>query len=373
MKKLIKLSASIGIASVLGLLSNAAVAGPFPTYLPTYPSPNSACATYGNFVSCSTKVLDYLAAQNTPGFVGPYGFGSSQGALIDTIVLASNNGNILNNGDQVNPSENGFTTSNGGQKKYFFTGDANDPTNNGALSGDTPYSWDIGLSTLNGKLTFGGAYHNLLVAFDFNNPQNSTSSLPVWALVTLRDKEGNLANKYFETQQLDTSGGAATIFKDPSLFQSTKTFNGTGVTTPGATDFALTIGAACVVSATNSYPSPDGSSCPSGGTLVNTNQASNEAEFINYIPSMDLLALEAQGYDTMSVQVWMGCFGTGANGAGPNLTSGSVGPCDTGGFGDIFLIAGPAAVPGENVPEPGTLTLMSLALLAVACRRKVRS
>ena len=191
----------------LGLLAltwgaGAAMAAPLPTYSPTYPSPNSACATNGNFVSCSTTVLDYLASKNYAGFTGPYSFAASQGSLIDTIVVTANNGNILNNGDQVNPSENGFSTNNGGNKKYFFTGDSNDPVNNGGLAGDTPFSWDIGLNALNQKLTFDGAYHEMAIAFDFNNPQNSTASLPIWALVTVRDLDGNLANKYFETQPL---------------------------------------------------------------------------------------------------------------------------------------------------------------------------
>lgn len=343
-----------------------ATADPLPVYSPTYPSPNSACATYGNFVSCSTKVLDYLAAQNYAGFTGPYSFAASQGALLDTIVVTSNNGNILNNGDQVNPSEDGFSTNNGGNKKYFFTGDGNDPTNNGSLAGDTPFSWDIGLNALNQKLTFGGAYHEMAIAFDFNNPQNSTASLPIWALVTVRDTDGNLANQYFETQSLDLNN----IFKDPSLFSSTKTFDGSAVTTPGADDFALTVGAICVVNATVSYPSPDGASCPNGGTLVNTNRASNEVEFINYLPTLDLRGLQAMGYDTMSVQVWMGCFNTNDRGSGPALAGGgSVGPCDTGGYGDIFLLAG-AAVPDNRLPEPGTLGLTALAALALLRRRR---
>ena len=312
----------------LGLLALAlgvgtAAAAPLPTYSPTYPSPNSACATNGNFVSCSTTVLDYLASQNYAGFTGPYSFAASQGSLIDTIVVTANNGNILNNGDQVNPSENGFTTNNGGNKKYFFTGDSNDPVNNGGLAGDTPFSWDIGLAALNQKLTFNGAYHEMAIAFDFNNPQNSTASLPIWALVTVRDLDGNLANKYFETQPLDLND----LFKDPALYVSDKTFDGSAITTPGADDFALTVGAVCVVNATVSYPSPDGSTCPNGGDLVNTNRASNEVEFINYLPTLDAQGLQAQGYDVMSVQVWMGCFNTGVRGAGPALANGgSVGP-----------------------------------------------
>lgn len=351
----------------LCLPAGMAAAAPLPTYSPTYPSPNSACATNGNFVSCSTTVLDYLAAHNYAGFTGSYSFTASQGSLIDTIVVTSNGGNILNNGDQINPSENGFSTNNGGNKKYFYTGDKNDPANNGSLAGDTPYSWDVGISTLNQKLTFGGAYHDLAVAFDFNNPQNSTASLPIWALVTIRDTDGNLANKYFETQPLDPND----IFKDPAAYVSDKTFDGNAITTPGADDFALTVGAVCVVNATVSYPSPDGSSCPTGGSLVNTNRASNEVEFINYLPTMDLKGLEAQGYDTMSVQIWMGCFNTGDKASGPALLNGgSVGPCDTGGFGDIFLLAG-AAQPG-TVPEPGTLGLAGLALFTLLRRQRQR-
>lgn len=197
------------------------------------------------------------------------------------------------------------------------------------------------------------------MAFDFNNPQNQTASLPIWVLVTARDTDGNLANKYFETQALDPNN----IFKDPTLYQSNKTFDGTGVTTPSAGDFALTVGAVCVVNATVSYPSPDGKTCPTGGDLVNTNRASNQVEFINYLPSMDLRGLSAMGYDTLSVQIWMGCFNNGT-GSGPALAGGgSVGPCDTGGFGDIFLLAG-AAQP-NTVSEPGSLALGGAALLGL--------
>jgi hypothetical protein len=350
----------------LTLSAGSAAADPLPTYAPSYPLPNSACATYGNFVSCSTAVLDYLASKNYAGFTGPYSFAASQGALLDTIVVTANNGNILNNGDQVNPSENGFSTNNGGNKKYFYTGDGNDPANNGGLAGDTAHSWDIGLAALNQKLTFDGVYHQMAIAFDFNNPQNGTASLPIWALVTIRDLDGNLANKYFETQALDPLN----IFKSPGLYSSDKTFNPNLLTTPGADDFALTVGSVCVVNATVSYPSPDGSTCPNGGNLVNTNRASNEVEFVNYLPTLDARDLQAQGYDTMSVQIWMGCFNTGDKASGPALANGgSIGPCDTGGYGDIFLLAGPA-VPGNTVPEPATLGLALLALGGMAVRRR---
>ncbi len=366
MKSLRKQLALLAISLVSFLNTSPSFGADLPVFNTNYTSPNAACATFGDLISCSTKVLDYLTTLNPNNFPGPYSFSTAQGHLIDTVVLATNGGNIANNGDTVFPSEDAFSTTTGGQN-YFYMGENNDPTNNGTLNGDTPYSWDIGIQSLINKLTFNNAFHQLLIGFDMNQPQNSTASLPIWSLITLRDSTGALTqNVYFETQALDPNNP----FKSVTDFTSSKTFDGTGVTTPSAGDFALTVGSICVVSTTVSYPSPDGSSCPQGGQLVNTNQASNELEFVNYLPELDLFKYLNMGYDTISVQVWMGCFNTGdpKDKSGPALLGGgSVGTCDTGGFGDIFLLAG-----GEEfrTPEPGSLLLAALGLLLVGFTHK---
>lgn len=363
------------MVAVLALASPSVKAGQLPLFNAQYPTPNSACATFGDLISCSTKALDYLDQQGYAGFTGPYSFSTAQGPLKQTIVLGVNGGEIAENADLLaTGSEDGFKTITPG-KSYFFTGEtdnnnvSNDPTNNGNLAGDTPYSWDISLSGLIDSLTFAGAFHQMLIGFDMNESQNSTASLPIWALLTVRDVEGgtNLAGINFETQNLNP----ADPFADPALFTSTKSFDGSALTTPSGSDFAMTVGAICVVNPLVSYPSPNGSSCPQGGALVNTNQASNELEFINYLPELDLKHLYDLGYDTISVQIRMGCFGIAGNSkSGPALAGGtSIGPCDSAGFGDIFLLAGAAE---SQVSEPGTLALAGLALtmLGAGLRRR---
>lgn len=367
-------------ASVLALASLPAQAQ-LPLYNNTYPTPNAACATFGNLVSCSTGVLDYLAAAfPNQGFLpppSPYAFPANEGSLHASIVVTANGGQTLENGDVVAPSEDGFSTNNGGTKNYFFTGDTNnqnviiDPANNGSLlpGADSLKSWDIGLAALNAKLTFNNAYHQMLIAFDFNNPQApTTATMPIWASITIRDVDGNLADVVVETQQLDPNN----IFKDPGLWNSNKDFGQDTLSQLSAGDFALTIGLICVASKTVSFPSPDGVSCPAGTQPIITNRSSSEVEFINYFPTLDLLALEAAGYDTLSGQVWMGCFGGDARANGPALGGGGVlTQCDAGGYGDIFLLAG-NAIP-TRVPEPGTLALLGAALLALGYRRYRKS
>lgn len=72
----------------------------------------------------------------------------------------------------------------------------------------------------------------------------------------------------------------------------------------------------------------------------------------------------------ISVQVWMGCFGGGGSKDGPALADGiAITQCDTGGFGDIFLLAGAEE---NRVPEPGSLVLVGAGLLGLGVLRRRR-
>lgn len=208
----------------------------------------------------------------------------SQGFLFDIIVVMFNNGNILNNGDQVNLLENGFFINNGGNKKYFFIGDQNDLSNNGGLFGDMFYSWDIGLVVLNQKLIFGGVYYQMVMVFDFSNLQNNMVNLLVWVLVIFCDVDGNLVNCYFEIQVLDIND----IFKDLLFYQFNKIFDGSGVMMLGVGDFVIIYGLICVVNVMVFYFLFDGVSCLSGGSFVNINCLLSEVEFIEYLFILDL-------------------------------------------------------------------------------------
>lgn len=110
------------------------------------------------------------------------------------------------------------------------------------------------------------------------------------------------------------------------------------------------------------------------GALIETidnSQGTENAEFLAFLPELNagLESYIGAGYDTISVRLLFGCFGgtTNGNGAGYLSDGGETTNCDSGGFGDVFILAGEAM---RETPEPSVLTLAALGLLSAAWLRR---
>jgi hypothetical protein len=375
-------------AIVSAFLSPLADATPLAVYAgPAIDKSSPACATFGDMVSCSAPMLNYLAgfAQSADTASGGYVLATPQGVLKEAVVVQAGGTAALDNGDTdpANPPtadgsrvENGFKTNRGGDN-FLATGRATgstmeagnmgDPSNNQLPTGaDGIGTWDVSTVWLRDALSAGGIRRELMLGFDYNQPQSATSSMDYWGLVSVRDTDGALADIHFEVGRNTGLSYAA--------FTSTKQF----YDAPASTDFATVYGTICIyehVTQANpggSCPAASGSTGPLIETIDNALGTAN-AEFLAFLPELNanLDGYIAAGYDTLSVRLLFGCFGGTAkgNGAGYLSDAGQTANCDSGGFGDVFIVAGAAMY---ETPEPSALSLAALGLLGAAIRRRQR-
>ncbi|HMZ77321.1 MAG TPA: hypothetical protein PKX01_14155 [Rhodocyclaceae bacterium] len=366
-----RLSAASASAILTACLAATAHAGPIAIYDgPAIDKTSDACASFGDAISCSLPYLNFLdgLAQGTTTSAGGYVLQSSQGLLKDSIVIQAGGNAALDNSD-TSPApavvENGFK-SNSGSQHYLATGktdgttmsagNMSDPTNNGlTASQDKIGTWDVSAVWLRDALTTAdGKRHELMIAFDYNQPQASATSMDIWSLITVRKSDGGLPDIEFEFNG-DTSGYAS--------FSSTKNF----YSQPSAADFDTVSGTICLYDNNQALPYPGGS-CPKtylGGSLVteiDNSQGTDRTEFLAFLPELNsnLENYIKQGYDTISVRLLMGCFGgTDPDNGQGYLSAGQTTNCDTGGFGDVYIMGGAAM---NRIPEPSSLSLAVLAL-----------
>lgn len=342
-----------------------------------------ACLNVGDLVSCSAGMLNVLNGLGGTDKTtqGGYVLATPQGALKTAIVLGTGGNASTDNGD-INPllsrAEDGHKTNSGGDN-YAATGkDGNtagnlgDPGNNALRAdGDAKGTWDAELSWLRDSLTTNGIRREMMIGFDYNQPQNGTGSLNYWALITVRDLEtGKEIN--FEVAAPESPNLLAY-----QTFTTTKTFN----SKPNASDFSTVNTITCFkrdgngdVDLTTIVPVIAGT-CPDNTyEKVDNAQSDSTTEIFAFLPEFNanLENYISQGYDTMSVRFLFGCFGgdDNSNGQGYLADNGVTTQCDGGGNADVYLLAG--APMDRQVPVPGALALVGggLLLLGAAARRR---
>lgn len=380
-----KNKALASVALISTFLSPFADATPIAVYDgPAINKDSAACATFGDMVSCSAPMLNYLAGLNQKTLTGDGGYllASPQGLLKDSVVIQAGGAAALDNADTdpTNPPtaggsavEDGFKT-NRGRDNFLATGKADgttmsagnlaDPDNNNlAASADNIGTWDVSALWLKEALTVGGIRRELMLGFDYNQPQSSATSMDYWGLITVRDTDGVLADINFEVRS--QTGQTYSDFTTSKDFYSA----------PASTDFSAVSGTICIYQ--NTVEDNIGGTCPAGtattGPLLETidnSQGTENAEFLAFLPELNanLENYIAAGYDTISVRLLFGCFGGTAAGNGQGYLSdnGQTTNCDSGGFGDVFVIAG---APYET-PEPTSLALAALGLLGTLALRR---
>lgn len=342
-----------------------------------------ACANFGDAVSCSLPFLNYLSGQ-AQGATGPSGYvvSSPQGALKTAIVIQAGGAAALDNSD-TNPMsgsvENGFK-SNSGSDQFLSTGKAtgstmlagnmDNPTNNTLTAAqDNIGTWDVSTTWLRDALTTDdGKRHELMVMFDYNQSQSATASMNIWGLITVRDSTGAQLDKNFEFRETGNM-----LY---SAFNTDKTF----FSQPNGSEFETVSGTLCLFKDGTGIPYPLGN-CPgtspvTGSDLlqkIDNAQGTDKTEFAAFFPELNanLENYIAQGYDTVSVRLLMGCFDdTGNSKTGQGyLSGGATTQCDSGGFGDVYIMGGAVMT---KVPEPTTLALAALGLLGGGLYRRQR-
>jgi hypothetical protein len=357
-----------------------------------------ACLNVGDAVSCSAGMLNVLQQQYTGVLLSPTGSTalsetnlskingyivapSGQGQLKNAIVLGSG-GEAANPNGSIDPAtslvQDGFKTNNAGDnfaatgKTGQTAGNLGDPPINNLNSAfNQAGTWDVDLNWLIAALTSNNQRQELMIGFDYNQPNNSSGSVDYWSLITVidyqRDANGNLI--------LDVNGKGIianqvnyeikNVYTGYAGFTSSKTFN----SQPNGNEFSTVNTKTCYKLTggivTDVLPTATGD-CPSGYLHVDNATGDSTTEIIAFLPELNsnLESFAAAGYDAISVRMLFGCFNDSIpldskSGHG-YLSGGSTTNCDGGGNVDVFLMAGAPNPP--TVPEPGTMALMGLAL-----------
>ncbi|UCV21515.1 PEP-CTERM sorting domain-containing protein [Ferribacterium limneticum] len=319
-KKLISASLILGSSSVF--------AAPVPVL--NFPTASAYAIQYGDFYSYSMPIMDWVSTSNGGS---PYSFNTAN-TIQDALVIGNGSGQT-NNQDLIGankaiasgPVPNGFD---------FPNKPPNEAPENWSTTTAEPgirTSWNISLQALQDYLTFDGIQHDMVAYFN-NNQTGASPNLWAWAQVSMIKSDGSATEYYFRNT---TSGSAEAYGHGDYVFSGhdiTLCFNST-------TQIPVNQ-VAC-----------DGNELSSKTFVHNLGQ--NDVGYAIFSETVNDLIWDSN-YTEMRVRVdFMGL---------------------NNGYENLFI--GAACVNGGNcestsVPEPGTITLIGLAMLGVvALGRKQR-
>ena len=336
---------------------------------------------YGDAQSYSLPVLALQAGCTTPGC--EFYVASSPGAIKGLTVLGTGaSGQDLNT--NFVGMEDAYETPSGVSGATFWRPSAatytNVSTNGDSVNplGRTATTWDSSLLAL--KTYLAG---EAMIFFFNNNQVNSggtaLQSLAAWAQITVKNAAGTIIGTYDLTNRSTTAslggsyltgaeGGGGALLGSVGGYLSGG--GGPVAGTNASTDYVLSGGALCLLGTDLVNCATPGASAP-----INHNLGANQAAYALLFPELNLQLAGLFGLSdatlasfTMSVDVRLGCDpGVAGGDTSVTCTGGPYGRNLNNGYEQIFISKASDVV---NVPEPGTMMLLGLALLGLAGVRR---
>lgn len=293
----------------------------------TLPTPNSyEGQQFNGFNIYSLDLLSKCSADPRCQPQAGVPVASSPGLIADqAIVLTSANGmsNFTSPFATGTAVDDVILTPTGNQSTTFPNLPGYGADAGGQFAGDQANTWEIKLSALQGYL----GLHDLVFLFDNNQDSSKTGgNISIWAQARIIDTAGN------------TVGGQC---------YELSTGLGCGTTNPALGAYLPVLSSLCVASdgSYNTIGANNQGDCPAGSVYVNNNVSTSTAEYAAFSQSLSNYAKDAANGDLL-LSVNVKYIGNDAGAEQLWLCS----QCDVG---------------QTHVPEPGSLLLLGLGLLAL--------